>query len=222
MTEIVPAFAADVADQFHRMYWAAGGDDRDGDVAWKRCRWRDVPLHKFPGDVMTYARLIFQLRPRWIVELGTLFGGSALFFADLLELLNKGQVITVDVDPPPCLPPHPRLRFIRGDCHDPRVAEWVHDLVAERRGPVLVTLDADHRAEAVRRQLDLYADLVTRGSYLVVEDTNLNGHPVAPYFGPGPAEALAEWLPDHPEFAADPSCEGHLITMSPGGWLRRR
>jgi cephalosporin hydroxylase len=219
---VIQDYAAYIRTAFHQQYYAAAGPDQDSGGGWKLCRWRDVPLHKFPQDVMTYARLLFQLRPRWVVELGTLYGGSALFFADVLRLAGgRGEVLTVDKAPLPMALDAKHVEFIRGFCQDPNVVTYVHARVASAAGPVLLTLDCDHTAAHVRAELDTYADLVTPGSYLVVEDGNLNGHPVVPEFGPGPAEALAQWLPDHPEFVPDPECEGHLITMNPGGWLRR-
>ena len=67
-----------------------------------------------------------------------------------------------------------------------------------------------------------YAPLVTPGSYLVVEDTNLNGHPVDSDHGPGPAEAVAEFLERNDGFVRDESKEKFLLTFNPGGFLEKR
>jgi len=67
--------------------------------------------------------------------------------------------------------------------------------------------------------LQLYAPLVSPGQYLVVEDTNLHGHPVLPFAPPGPMEALAEFLPAHPEFSIDKSREKFHTTFNPSGYL---
>ena len=85
----------------------------------------------------------------------------------------------------------------------------------------MVILDSDHTKQHVLDELAAYADLVSPGCYLVVEDTNVNGHPVWPSFGPGPWEAVHEWLPDHPEFRVDKTRERHLLTMHPNGYLLR-
>jgi cephalosporin hydroxylase len=86
---------------------------------------------------------------------------------------------------------------------------------------VLVVLDSDHRKEHVLDELSLYSPLVTPGSYVVVEDTILNGHPVSPDFGPGPMEAAEEFLRLNPSFKADRGREKLYLTFNPKGYLRR-
>ena len=85
----------------------------------------------------------------------------------------------------------------------------------------MVILDSDHSEAHVTRELEILSPYVTAGSYLIVEDTNINGHPTYPSFGPGPFEALERFLPAHPEFVVDSSREKFLMTFNPGGFLRR-
>jgi cephalosporin hydroxylase len=73
----------------------------------------------------------------------------------------------------------------------------------------------------VEAELSAYAPLVTPACYLIVEDTNINGNPVLPDFGPGPKEALDAWLPAHPEFQVDAAQEKFFMTFNPGGYLLR-
>ena len=82
-------------------------------------------------------------------------------------------------------------------------------------------LDSDHSKPHVLRELELYSGFVTPGSYLIVEDTNLNGHPAYPDFGPGPMEAVDKFLSANDEFVVDQRCERFLLTMYPKGYLRR-
>ena len=87
----------------------------------------------------------------------------------------------------------------------------------------MVILDATHVEAHVAAELRAYAPLVSVGHYLIVEDTNVNGHPVHPEHGPGPTEAVQAFLqePAAQEFEVDRSCERFYLTMNPGGYLRR-
>jgi cephalosporin hydroxylase len=144
----------------------------------------------------------------------------------MLEHLNPGaRVITVDIENASeearAMPlAQRRIDFLVGSSTAPEI---IADITERVRGKsVLVLLDSDHSQAHVANELELYAPLVTPGSYLIVQDTNVNGHPIAPEHGPGPWEAVAEFLPRHPEFTADRGRERLLFTMHPGGYLRRQ
>jgi cephalosporin hydroxylase len=85
-----------------------------------------------------------------------------------------------------------------------------------------VILDSDHERDHVLNELRLYAPLVSAGSYLIVEDSNVNGHPVVSDFGPGPAEAVEQFLAETEEFEVDRSREKFFLTFNPSGYLRKR
>jgi len=86
----------------------------------------------------------------------------------------------------------------------------------------MVVLDSDHTEAHVYEELTAYSPLVHQGDYLIVEDTNVNGHPIWPAFGPGPMEAVDRFLSQGNEFEIDRGCERFLLTMCPKGYLRRR
>lgn len=102
-----------------------------------------------------------------------------------------------------------------------KVRNAVRTILRRRPGPVMVTLDSNHSDSNVSMELELYSPLVTENSYLIVEDTNVNGHPAAFDHGPGPWEAVDKFLIRHTEFVRDRTCERHLLTFFPGGWLKR-
>ena len=85
----------------------------------------------------------------------------------------------------------------------------------------MVILDSDHRASFVYDEIVAYGPLIRAGDYLIVEDTNVNGHPTFPEFGPGPMEAVDRFLAGSDEFAIDERCERFLMTLNPRGYLRR-
>ena len=118
---------------------------------------------------------------------------------------------------------HERVEYVLGSSTDEVVVERVRAAIGEGQR-VLVILDSDHRAPHVARELELWSPLVTPGSYVIVEDGNINGHPVHPGYGPGPQEAIEGFLASAAgeQFDVDRSCERLLMTFNPRGYLRRR
>ncbi len=88
--------------------------------------------------------------------------------------------------------------------------------------PVLLILDSDHREAHVSDELRVLSPFVTSGSCVIVEDTNINGHPTYPDFGPGPMEALETFLRSTADFEVDPLSEKFFMTFNPRGILRRK
>jgi cephalosporin hydroxylase len=205
-----------VVDAFHRLYY--DGPEGRGRVH-HRTTWMGVPCLKCPMDLWAYQEILAEVRPDLVVETGTHLGGSALFLAHMLDLLGDGEVMTIDVLDRPGRPQHPRIRYVTGSSAD---AVLVRGLLAERPDAKrLVILDSDHSKSHVQKELELFAPFVSAGSYLIVEDSNVNGHPVLPGFGPGPSEAVADFLARNPAFTADLSREKFLMTFNPGGYLKR-
>lgn len=206
----------DIVEQFTQVYYegALFGETRAD------TRWLGVRTDKCPLDLWIYQELLHELKPDLIVETGTAFGGSSLYLASLCDLLGRGRVLTIDVQEQEAWPEHPRIEYFRGSSVAPETLEHVRRS-AEGAETVLVVLDSDHRKEHVLEELRLYAPLVTPGSYLVVEDTILNGHPVSPEFGPGPMEAADEFVRGNSSFKADRRREKLYLTFNPKGYLRR-
>jgi cephalosporin hydroxylase len=192
-------------------------------TTWQNTFWRGVPVAKSPLDLWVYQEIIHECRPDVIIETGTWQGGSARFMADMLDLINPNfsQVFTIDIEQPPPIPSHLVTQIIgdSGDLNTLMKSCSFKEKMAY--ADVMVVLDSSHTKDHVLKELALYAPLVTPGQYLIVEDTCVNGHPVCAGHGPGPWEALEEWLPSHPEFQPDLSREKFLMTFNPGGFLRR-
>lgn len=205
-----------VVDQFHCLWYSS--------EAPAAVHWQGHPILKSPFDLWMYQQLIAASKPDVIIETGTHRGGSALFFSHVAQLAGHPMdVLTIDFNPKLAYDPAPhRIVPIRGiSTADATFAQVRGHLARRAAATVMVVLDSDHSKQNVLAELRLYADLVTPGQWLVVEDTNVNGHPVLPEHGEGPYEAVAEFLASNPPFARDPSCERFLFTQNPGGWLRR-
>jgi cephalosporin hydroxylase len=133
---------------------------------------------------------------------------------------RPGEVITIDILENDSRPRHPRIRYVTASSTDQSRIRPLLD--ARPPGETrLVVLDSDHSKAHVAGELALYAPYVSVGSYLIVEDTNVNGRPVLPDFGPGPAEAVADFLAASRAFVADTAREKSLLTFNPGGYLKR-
>jgi cephalosporin hydroxylase len=206
----------EIVDRFHELYYS----DHKRTIG--NTFWRGVQVSKCPLDLWIYQEILHERRPQVVVETGTFFGGSAYFMASIFDLLGSGRVITIDVKKrrPERLPQHPRIDYRHGSSVDPDVVAGVRESIrpGER---VMVVLDSNHHHEHVIGELHAYAPLVTEGDYLIVEDTNVNGHPLRPDFGPGPMEAVDDFLAECEEFEIDRTREKLYLTFNPRGYLRR-
>ncbi len=175
--------------------------------------WRGIPVWKPPTDLWTYQEIIWQTRPDYLIETGTAYGGSAVFYADIMDRVGHGRVITIDIDPL-AQPEHPRVSYVTGDSLEMKL-----DMLEGSR--CMVSLDSDHTKDHVLKELELYYPIVGRGCYLVCEDTHITYN--RPDMMPGPGEALDEFLAGAAGklFIRDPSRENQVITFMPGGWLKR-
>jgi cephalosporin hydroxylase len=195
---------------------------------WRNMWFLGIPIQKNPCDLWMMQQIIYETKPDVIVETGTFRGGSALYFAHVLDGLGleRSRVVTIDIEDVnadaaryPVWQKH--VRFLHGSSIDPLIVDEVRRLTANRR--VLVVLDSVHEKEHVLQELSAYAPLVSPNGYLVVEDTNSDGVPVFPG-SIGPTAAVLEFLatPLGQDFEQDASREAMVLTFNPGGWLKRK
>ncbi len=190
MSPTVNEDPSEIINRFHILYYNCSRR------TWKNTFWLGVRAQKCPLDLWIYQEIIHETRPDVIVECGTAEGGTALFLAAICDLVRNGRVITVDVIEDSARPKHERITYLTGSTVWEETVERVRQNITGD-AKVMVILDSDHTKDHVLKELRLYGELVTVGSYLIVEDTNLNGHPVAMTFGPGPMEAVQEFLEEN-------------------------
>lgn len=206
-----------IINEFHKLYYNSHLQNK----TWKDSYFLGTPIQKCPLDLFIYQEIIHDVRPDLIVEAGTASGGGALYLASICDLLKHGEVVTIDIVKLPNRPKHKRLKYISGSSTDEKVVKKVRKL-AKNKKKVLVILDSDHSRDHVYNELHIYKDIVTPNSYMIVEDTNVNGHPVQHKHGPGPMEALEEFLDENKEFVVDTSREKHYLTFNPKGYLKKK
>ena len=126
-----------ITNRFHKLYYYRRAQ------TWRNTHWLGTDVLKCPLDLWVYQELLYELRPEWIIETGTAFGGSASYFASLCDVLGNGRVLTIDPLEREGRPQHARIQYLRGMSTDPDVLARVARTVAGARA-VLVVLDSDH------------------------------------------------------------------------------
>ncbi len=182
-----------------------------------------IPTQKSVSDMWNYQEIIFSLKPSLIIEFGTAAGGSALFFAMILRQIGKPfRVLSVDVGD--AVTKDPDIELMKASSADPSVASRILDLKSRYPGPIFAILDSDHTKAHVLSEMMLVRPLLSPGDYMIVEDSDINGHPVLPLWGDGPYEAVEEYFSRFPnDYVRDTKREAKFgFTSAPQGFLVRR
>lgn len=196
--------------------------------------WFGEPVLNLPQDMFAIQEIIFQTKPKFIIEVGVAWGGGLLFYSTLMEALGGQKVIGIDVYIPDDLKERlfshekisDRLVLINESSIDPNTVEQVKSIIGDSR-EVLILLDSFHTHEHVQKELNLYSPLVGKGHYLVcgdtiVEDIPTQTHRVRPW-GPGnnPKTALIQFLRETDRFTVDDRFDKKLLfSNNPGGYLK--
>lgn len=212
--------------------------------------WMGRPIIQFPQDMVGMQELITRVKPDIIIETGIAHGGSLIFSASMLALLDyadasasgdvvdpanpKRKVIGVDVDIRPhnrkALDDHPmrrRIELLEGSSIDPGIVSQVQAIVTST-DTVLVCLDSNHTHDHVLAELEAYTPMVSKGSYCVVFDTVIADmddrfFKDKPWSASrNPKTAVLEFLSKNSLFEIDDQIQSKLlISTNPQGYLRR-
>ena len=191
-------------------------------VVFDKVSWMGLPVWKNVLDAWIYQEIIYETRPDILIEIGSKFGGSTRYFADLFELLRHGMVISIDLDRSEYRLEHDRVTLITGNSSDPQVVNQVECLCRGKR--VMVIQDGGHKKNQVYQDLLNYSPFVSLENYFIVEDGIVDLFHFGDGLGfdtSGPLDAVEEFLKNHPNFVQDDSRERYLLTYNPKGYLKR-
>jgi cephalosporin hydroxylase len=201
--------------------------------------WLGVPILQAAQDLQALQEIIWEVKPDLIIETGIAWGGSLIFSASMLAILEtcnvieNGQVIGIDIDirshNKKNILAHPlskKITLIEGSSIDNKVISQVEKKAKNKK--VLVCLDSNHTHEHVLAELKAYAPLVSIGSYCMVGDTGIEDLPQGfisdrPWGkGNNPKTAIWEYLKENDNFIIDKNIDSKLLlTGSPDGYLKR-
>jgi cephalosporin hydroxylase len=212
--------------------------------------WLGRPIIQYPQDISAMQELVWQVKPDLIIETGIAHGGSLIFSASMLALLDiceaiesgqtfdpkasRRKVLGLDIDirahNREAIEAHPMaslIQMIQGSSIAPEVIKQVRQVAADYQR-IMVCLDSNHTHDHVLAELEAYAPLTSKGSYCVVFDTLVEDMPADIFpdrpWGPGdnPKTAVWEYLKTHPEFEIDKQMDHKLlISVAPDGYLKR-
>jgi len=210
--------------------------------------WLSRPIIQYPQDIVAVQEIIWKVKPDLIIETGIAHGGSLIFSASMMALLDycdayeqgkvldplkpSRKVIGIDIDIREhnriALDNHPlrnRLELIEGSSIDKKIIEEVINLSKHAKN-IMVFLDSNHTHDHVLSELKAYAPLVTKGSYCVVFDSIIEDIPDEnKNWGAGnsPKTALIKYLETNSNFSIDKSIQDKLlITVAPDGYLLKK
>lgn len=185
-----------------------------------RVTYRGVKAIRCPFDYVLYQMILCEVKPDLVIEIGTNIGGGALYLADLMQIIGKGILHTIDIKPQAdaMLSSHSRIKLFTDG--------WAgYDLKeAGAFDRILVIEDGSHTYQDTLGALRKFGPLVSRDSYLIVEDGIINELGMEREYAGGPLKAIREWLPEHPEFQVDRTwCDffGTNATFNVNGYLKR-
>ena len=196
-------------------------------------RWLGRPIIQFPQDMVAVQELIWKIKPDFIIESGIARGGSLIFYASILELLNHGKIIGIDID----IRKHnrieienhtlfKRIKLIEGSSIDDSVIHKIKKIIKDKK-KIMILLDSHHTEQHVLEELEKYSPFVRSGSYIVVFDTiieDMKKHHSKnrPWnHGNNPKTAVSKFLKKNKRFKIDKEIQKKLlITSCPDGYLK--
>lgn len=200
--------------------------------------WLGIPVIRLPDDILVFQELVWQVKPKLIVEVGVARGGSCILSASLLKLIgdSESKCIGIDID----IRAHNRNRIENHLVSDKielyETSSIDNDFFINFKDkynnltPKIIVLDSNHSGEHVYRELQMYSQMLQSGDYIVTPDTVIEFFPAGYYAesrnwdkGDNPYSALMKFLTEDDSFEIDNNFSTKAsITETPYGYIRKK
>ncbi len=202
-----------IIDAFHKLYYKSAAFGK----TWANTYFLGVQTLKCPLGMWCYQEILYSTRPDVIIETGTYQGGSALYMATICDAIGNGKIISIDIEKRK-VPRHSRIFYINGSSVDADVVSKVRSRI-KPGNRVMVILDSNHTKEHVLEEMKKYSGIVSKGCYMIVEDTNVKGHPIDIDSEDDPMSAIEMFMRNNHDFKTDRQKEKFLLSFNPSGYL---
>ena len=135
---------------------------------------RGFDVMKTADDMVVMQQVLWHLKPRTVIELGTFCGGSGFWLADMLSLMKvPSNVYSMDIDLSNIQPgimeqKSDSLTFLQGDCNEIEKT-FTPEFLMSLPHPWLVIEDSHTNVYNV---LKYFNGFMQKGDYFIVEDLN--------------------------------------------------
>jgi len=186
-------------------------------------KYRELQMMKNPFDLVVYEEILWEVKPDIVIEIGSAQGGFTLWLTDRMKLINSGaKVINIDLldnsNKNLNEMEYDNIFCLVGDCNSGGILDQVKAFI-KSDNRVLLIEDSAHTFDNTLEVLENYKDIVTVGSYLIVEDGICDVLNIGPV--PGPMKAVEEWIVNNRNYEIDRSKERYVMTYNPKGYLKR-
>lgn len=151
--------------------------------------WCGVPIIRHPDDIVLQQEIVWNLKPRKIIETGVARGGSLVLSSSLMSLYSESsKVLGIDIK----IFDHARdalsrwlndgsIEIFEDDSTSLNAVKKVKEFLDADSQPILLVLDSNHSEEHVLKELRAFSSLLPSGSVIMVADTIVQEMPVDYY-----------------------------------------